>query len=101
MKLGAFLKQRWARWVWNHTPTCAEMSRAVSQSLDRPPSLKLRLQMWLHFLICVWCQRYHKHLTFLHREAPKLAEHTRLAPARGLSEEAKQRLKHRLRDHPK
>ncbi|MEO8429651.1 MAG: zf-HC2 domain-containing protein [Verrucomicrobiota bacterium] len=92
------LKQRWIVWVWNHTPTCAEMSRLASQSLERPLSLKMRLKMWLHFLICVWCERYQKHLKFLHRAAPQFGEQVEAASSRGLSVEAKQRIKARLHE---
>ena len=77
MKLMEALKTRWIVWVWNHTPTCAEMSRLASQSLEQPLSLKMRFKMWLHFLICVWCERYYKHLKFLHRAAPQFAEQLR------------------------
>ncbi len=57
MKIFATLKTRWMVWVWNHTPTCAEMSRLASLSLDQPPCLKVRIRMRLHCLICVWCGR--------------------------------------------
>ena len=97
MKLMQSLKKRWIVWVWNHTPTCAEMSRLASRSLERPLSLKMRLKMWLHFLICVWCERYQKHLKFLHRAAPRFGKQIDTASNRSLSVEAKQRIKVRLR----
>lgn len=97
MKLFKALKTRWIVWVWNHTPTCAEMSRLASLSFEQPPSLKVRCKMWLHYLICVWCKRYLKHLKFLHRAAPRvLEESSELTP--GLSAEARERLKQALRD---
>ena len=96
MKLLEALKTRWTVWVWNHTPNCTEMSRLASLSLDRAPSLKVRLKMRLHYLICVWCERYQKHLTFLHRAAPKLPHQLEMALQRTLSVEAKQRMVRRL-----
>ena len=96
MKLLEALKMRWIVWVWNHTPNCAEMSRLASLSLDRPPSLKVRLKMRLHYLICVWCERYQRHLTFLHRAAPQLPDQLEMASQRTLSIEAKQRMVQRL-----
>jgi len=96
MKLIEALKTRWIVWVWNHTPTCAEMSRWASVSLDRPASLKVRFKMRLHNLICVWCERYQKHLTFLHRAAPQLPEQLETTAHRTLSVEAKQRMVQRL-----
>jgi len=98
MKLTESLKTRWIVWVWNHTPNCAEMSRLASQSLEQPLSLKLRFKMWLHFLICVWCERYQKHLKFLHRAAPQLEEKGDSVSSPSLSVEAKQRIKARLQD---
>jgi len=98
MKLMESLKTRWIVWVWNHTPTCAEMSRLASQSLEQPLPLKMRFKMWLHFLICVWCERYQKHLKFLHRAAPRFVEQVDSVSSPSLSVEAKQRIKVRLQE---
>lgn len=97
MRLIETLKARWVVWIWKHTPTCAEMARLASLSLERPPTLKTRLKMGLHFLICVWCERYYKHLKFLHRAAPRLSEKPELLSSVELSAKAKQRLKERLK----
>jgi hypothetical protein len=96
MKSLDLIKTRWVVWVWNHTPNCAEMSRLASRSLEQPLSLRTRLKMWLHYLICVWCKRYFKQLTFLRKAAPHSGEHAGLLPSRGLSAEAKQRIMLRL-----
>jgi hypothetical protein len=96
MKTIESLKKRWVVWVWNHTPNCAEMSRLASQSFDQPLPLRALFKMRLHYLICVWCKRYLKHLRFLHSAAPRLDEPANLPAARGLSAEAKQRIVHRL-----
>jgi hypothetical protein len=96
MKLLEALKMRWIVWVWNHTPNCAEMARLASLSLDQQPSLKVRLKMRLHYLICVWCERYQKHLTFLRRAAPQLPDQLETASQRMLSVEARQRMVQRL-----
>jgi len=97
MKLFASLKTRFVIWVWNHTPTCAEMSRLTSRALEQPLTLKTRFKMRLHHLICVWCKRYSKQLQFLHATAPHLDEHTDVPASRGLSAEAKRRITQRLR----
>jgi len=95
MKIVESLKKRWVAWVWNHTPNCAEMSRLASQSFEKPLPLGTRFKMRLHYVICVWCSRYWKHLRFLRAAAPELDEHLGL-PARGLSVQAKQRIVQRL-----
>ncbi len=97
MKLLATLKQRWVIWVWQHTPNCAEMSRLASRRLDEPLSLKQRLRMRLHLLICVWCKRYIRQLDFLHHGSARVDEHLAVFPQRGLTHEAKGRIIGRLR----
>ena len=96
MKILESLKTRWVVWVWNHTPNCADMSRLASRSLEQPLSLRTRLKMRLHYLICAWCKRYFKQLTSLHEAAPHFDEHAATLPGRGLSAEAKQRIVQRL-----
>ena len=96
MKFFDSLKTRWIVWVWNHTPNCAEMSRLASRSFERPLSLRTRLKMRLHYLICAWCKRYFKQLTFLHEAALHFDEHAGILPNHGLSAEARQRIMQRL-----
>ena len=96
MRILEAIRLRAVVWVWKHTPDCAEMSRLASRSLDQPLSWRLRLRMRLHFLICLWCQRYFKQLKFLRQAAPSLAAQAGTLPGRGLSPEARQRLVQRL-----
>jgi len=97
MKLFASLKTKFVVWVWNHTPTCAEMSRLTSRALEQPLSLKMRLKMRLHFVICAWCRRYFQQIRFLSQAAPRLGLGLEELPGRGLSAEARQRIAHRVR----
>jgi hypothetical protein len=97
MKIIESFQQRWVVWVWNHTPNCADMSRLASRSLEQPLPFGTRLKMAMHYLICVWCSRYLKHLRFLHAAAPGFDEHLSLPRALGLSVEAKRRIVQRLR----
>ena len=92
MKALESLKLRWITWVWKHTPDCAAMARLSSERLERPLPLGMRLRMRLHFLICVWCHRYLKHLEFLHQHAPQAEAHLPGFTHHGLSAEAKQRM---------
>lgn len=97
MKIIELLSRRWVFWVWNHTPNCAEISRLASQSFEVSLPLGIRFKMRLHYLICVWCRRYVKQLQFLRAAAPQLDDQLDLSVARGLSEEAKQRIVQRLK----
>jgi hypothetical protein len=97
MKIVASLKKRWAVWVWQHTPRCTEILRLASQSLEQPLSFRTRLKMRLHFLICVWCERYDKQLKFLHRACSHASHPDETLPGRGLSAEARQRIVQHLK----
>ena len=97
MKIFDSLKTRWIVWVWNHTPNCAEMSRLASKALEQSPSVRTRLQMRLHYLICAWCRRYFEQVRFLHDSAPQLDLELGELPGRGLSTEAKNRIAQRIK----
>ena len=97
MKLFASLKIKFVVWVWNHTPSCAEMSRLTSRALEQPLTIKMRLKMRLHFVICAWCRRYFAQINFLHQSAPKLGMQFGDLPGRGLTTEARERIKAQVR----
>jgi hypothetical protein len=97
MKLFSSLKTRFVVWVWNHTPTCAEMSRLTSRSFEQPPTVITRLKMRLHFVICAWCRRYFEQINFLHQAAPRLGLDLGELPGREMSAEAKQRIAQRIK----
>ena len=97
MKIIATIKERWVVWVWQHTPHCTEILRLASQSLEQPLSLRTRLKMRLHFLICVWCERYDKQLKFLHHVGAHSDHRHEALPGRGLSAEARQRIVQHLK----
>lgn len=98
MKWIETLKLRWVVWVWNHTPNCAEMSRLASRSLEEPLPLGMRLRMRLHYLICIWCERYRKQLQFLRRAAPKLHDPLLHDSNHQLSADARKRMLERIHE---
>ena len=61
--------------IGKHTPKCREMVRILSDSMDRPLPLKMRIKKRLHYLICCWCQRYEEHLHYLRKTASAFPEH--------------------------
>jgi len=97
MKLFASLKTKFVIWVWNHTPSCAEMSWLTSRALEQPLTFKMRLKMRLHFVICAWCRRYFEQINFLHTHAPRMGMQLGELPGRGLSLDAKSRIKTQVR----
>jgi hypothetical protein len=47
-------------WLGRRLPTCEEILPVLSQSLERRLTLRERVTLRLHFLICVYCIRYLK-----------------------------------------
>lgn len=87
-------------WLIRVTPTCREMTRLLSDAMDRPLPWKTRVKMRLHFLICKWCERYKMQLRFLReavrRHPEQISSDDVTTPT--LSSDAKDRLKSRLRE---
>ena len=78
------------------SPNCKAASRLQSEALDRKLPLRQRFGLRAHLLLCKWCRRYGKQIAFLcdaaHEHPDKMAEPV---PQR-LSDEARERIKHRL-----
>jgi hypothetical protein len=62
------------RFVANLTPHCHEITRLLSESMERPLPLRTRLLIRLHFTICVWCKRYDRQLKLLRKYSSGFAE---------------------------
>jgi len=77
---------------------CRQITRLVSQSLDRKLPWYQRLAVRFHLLYCVWCRRYANQVLFL-RKATKALEAEEASAAR-LSTEAKERMEQALKNSP-
>jgi hypothetical protein len=84
------------KFIGKHTPKCQEMVRILSQSMDEPLPLMMRIKKRLHFLICCWCQRYEEQLHYMQRTAREFPEHADEASDAEFSPAAKERIKQRL-----
>ena len=82
--------------IGKHTPKCREMIRILSQSLDEPMPVKMRIKKRIHYLICCWCQRYEQHLLYLHKTVHAFPEHADKTPGAEFSPEARERIKRKL-----
>lgn len=56
--------------------SCKEASRLVSLQLDRPLSLRARLQLRLHLAFCIGCRRAEKQFRFLRQAMGSWMSHS-------------------------
>ena len=85
--------------LFGQIPSCEEVTRLVSESLDRPLSLRNRIGLRLHLMICVVCSRYRKHLRFIRdavRGHPERVDGHEETGTLVLSPEAYERIKRAL-----
>jgi hypothetical protein len=81
-----------------HLPSCRNMTSLMSESLERPLSIRERVVLKLHLLVCAWCLWYLEHLRrmrqILRSESTETA--LELSDAITLSAEARERIKRAL-----
>ena len=86
-------------WLLRRLPTCRDTVSIISQSMERPLTLRERFLITLHLWVCSWCQWYMEHLKTirktLRQREPSEAD---FANSPGLSAEARERLKRKLSD---
>ena len=75
---------------------CREVSKLVSESMERELPLRQRLQVWMHLAMCRLCAGFARQLRFLRRAARENPERLAADPAEpepALSQEARERIK--------
>ena len=89
-------------WLLRRLPTCKQTVAVVSQSLERPLTLRERVMTKLHLWVCIWCVRYLEQLNLmrgtLRARAAEVPEDD-ASTAGSLSAEARERLKRALSQH--
>jgi hypothetical protein len=99
MRLGLTTAKRWLTALRIRLlPTCREMSRHSSHTLDAPMPRLDQIGFRLHLLICRFCRRYRMQLVWLRRAA--LRSSAQPQPPRQLTESGRTRLKQALWAHP-
>ena len=94
LKLYDNLKHSIRYWLLRTLPTCQQTVEKISESMERSLSLQERINLKLHLWICVWCQWYLEHLHVIRDAArAKADEPANLLPDRGLSNEARERMR--------
>ena len=83
-------------------PSCRDMSRLVSESMERKLSFRQRVGVRIHLLMCSLCSRFRRQLLFLREIAQQLDDqtdrHDEPHDALHLSPEARLRIKKALQD---
>lgn len=88
------------RWFLLHKlPTCERTLPILSQSLERALTLRERALVYLHLLVCVWCEWYLEQLRFL-RETSKerggVERAEELSKSVKLESDARERIRRKL-----
>jgi predicted AAA+ superfamily ATPase len=76
--------------------SCKEVSRLLSESMERKLSLRDRMGLWFHLAMCRLCRGYSKDLQLLREAARQHAEDVeadKAASDAALSAEARERMK--------
>jgi hypothetical protein len=84
------------KFIGKHTPKCREMVRILSQSMDQPMPLSIRIKKRIHYLICCWCQRYEEQLHYIRDTARKFPEHADEIRDGAFAPDVKERIKQKL-----
>ena len=85
-----------ARGVADLSPGCREATRLQSAALDRKLTFLQRSGLRFHLVLCKWCRRYGKQITFLRSATQRCAQDNQHSLPRILSPEACERIKQRL-----
>lgn len=88
-------------WLLRTLPTCKQTVEVISQSLERPLSLRERFTLKLHLYVCIWCLWYLEHLEIIRsttRARATEAVEVDFAPGPALSAEVRERIKRQLSD---
>jgi hypothetical protein len=86
-------------WLLRNLPACRETVAVISESMERPLTLREKFLLKLHMAVCSWCQWYMEHLLTLREtlrtQAAEPPEANFSSP--GLSPEARERIRQKLK----
>lgn len=101
MNMGIYktAKLKLRRWLLRRLPACRQTVAMISESMEHPLSLRKKLTVKLHLLVCSWCQWYVEHLKTIRetlRAQPLEPAESNFGSTPGLSDQAKERIKKQL-----
>lgn len=80
------------------TPSCRELARLSSESLERKLSLREKLLIRLHNTVCSWCSRYENQLQSIHQAVEGKGDALCDEADLSMSQDCKERMKSILKD---
>lgn len=80
-----------------HSPKCREATRLLSQGMDGPLPLLVRLRLQLHFLMCCYCRRYSEQLHYIRKASRSFQDYSDSALRATLPAAIKDQMKSLLR----
>jgi hypothetical protein len=81
------------------SPDCKAATRLQSEALDHRLTFRQRVGLRLHLLLCKWCRRYGKQITFVRNASQAHPDEVAAAVPDRLSDEARERIRQKLRSH--
>jgi hypothetical protein len=86
-------------WLLRRLPACKQTVEIISQSMERPLTLRERVLLKLHLWVCMWCLWYMEHLQLM-RDALRVQETENddrdVSTTTRLSDEARERIRRSL-----
>ena len=79
------------------SPSCKAAARLQSEAFDHKLSFHQRLGLRIHLVLCKWCRRYGKQITFVHNAAHSHPDEMTESAPQQLSAEARERIRQKLR----
>ena len=100
--MGIYAKTKHAirYWLLRNLPPCKEAVVVISESMERTLTLREKFLLKLHIAVCSWCQWYMEHLLILRKTLRTQSDEppeANFSTTPGLSSEARERIKERLR----
>ncbi len=83
-------------WVHRIILPCAEVTRLLSDSSRRPLSLRERIALRVHLVLCDWCSRYKRQLKLLCLTLHRHPSTVEIPDSPGLSPEAREKIRRSL-----
>lgn len=91
-------RKRIQYWLARRLPTCRAIVPVLSQSLDRPLTLRERLTMRLHLWTCIYCTWYLEQIGMIGSECRGHGEEPAPDPSLTLSSEARDRIRRAIEE---